>query len=359
MLMAATRFLVAGALLYAIARLTSARGGAAADTAPVAGGGHDGHSRCSRSATAASSWAQQTVPIGIAALDDRVGRAVGRGARPRCSSARVSAGRRWSAVASVSAASRCSSTRRRTAGSTRPAPRSSSSRRRLGDRVRCSRAEAGRRRTCSSSASACRCSSAASYSCCVGIAIGERGDVHLSQFSARSLGGLASTSSSSARSSRSAPTGGCCACARTSLVATYAYVNPVVAVWLGWALLGEGVSARTLLAGGVIVAAVALIVSSTRRRPRSGSGFRCRSLPPRAKPPDPVGDLRAKRGSIACGSGYSRYSTSAPASSSTRRAARPNSTSMIGSYVPCPIAIGGRAQARDRARSPRPAAGSR
>ncbi len=42
-------------------------------------------------------------------------------------------------------------------------------------------------------------------------------------------------------------------------VATYAYVNPVVAVLLGWALAGEPLSARTLLAGTVIVTAVVLI----------------------------------------------------------------------------------------------------
>ncbi|GAC1696691.1 MAG: drug/metabolite exporter YedA [Gemmatimonadaceae bacterium] len=42
-------------------------------------------------------------------------------------------------------------------------------------------------------------------------------------------------------------------------VATYAYVNPVVAVYLGWALAGESVSPRTGLAAAVIVAAVALI----------------------------------------------------------------------------------------------------
>lgn len=50
--------------------------------------------------------------------------------------------------------------------------------------------------------------------------------------------------------------------AKTSLVATYAYVNPVIAVLLGWAFLSEPVTARTLIAGLVIVGAVALIVSS-------------------------------------------------------------------------------------------------
>ena len=50
--------------------------------------------------------------------------------------------------------------------------------------------------------------------------------------------------------------------ARTSLVSTYAFVNPVVAVTLGWAFLDEPITARTLVAGGVILVAVALIVSA-------------------------------------------------------------------------------------------------
>src|SRR5262249_32912785 len=57
--------------------------------------------------------------------------------------------------------------------------------------------------------------------------------------------------------------------ARTSLVATYAYVNPLVAVFLGWAIENEGVGVRTLLAGALILVSVALIVSPGR--PRSGA----------------------------------------------------------------------------------------
>ncbi|MDI7274409.1 MAG: EamA family transporter, partial [Anaerolineae bacterium] len=49
-------------------------------------------------------------------------------------------------------------------------------------------------------------------------------------------------------------------------VATYAYVNPVVAVFLGWALAGEPLSARTLLAAAVIVTAVVMVTTS--RAPR-------------------------------------------------------------------------------------------
>lgn len=44
-----------------------------------------------------------------------------------------------------------------------------------------------------------------------------------------------------------------------SKVATYAYVNPVVAVLLGWALAGETVTGRMLGAAAIIVAAVVMI----------------------------------------------------------------------------------------------------
>jgi drug/metabolite transporter (DMT)-like permease len=55
------------------------------------------------------------------------------------------------------------------------------------------------------------------------------------------------------------------------LVATYAYVNPIVAVILGAIILGEPIETRTVLAGAVIVAAVALIVTARGRmtRPKS------------------------------------------------------------------------------------------
>ncbi len=53
--------------------------------------------------------------------------------------------------------------------------------------------------------------------------------------------------------------------APTGLVATYAFVNPVVAVLLGWLMLGEEIGGRELVAGGVIVAGVALIVRGTTR----------------------------------------------------------------------------------------------
>jgi len=47
------------------------------------------------------------------------------------------------------------------------------------------------------------------------------------------------------------------------LVSTYAYVNPVVAVFLGWALVHETVTAGMLLGAAVILAGVALITSAS------------------------------------------------------------------------------------------------
>lgn len=43
---------------------------------------------------------------------------------------------------------------------------------------------------------------------------------------------------------------------------TYAYVNPVVAVLLGWAIAGEALSIRTGIAAAIVICAVALITSA-------------------------------------------------------------------------------------------------
>ena len=53
----------------------------------------------------------------------------------------------------------------------------------------------------------------------------------------------------------------------TATVATYAFVNPVVAVALGWVVLGERLSPTTVIGGGLVVGAVALIVSRRRALP--------------------------------------------------------------------------------------------
>ena len=52
-----------------------------------------------------------------------------------------------------------------------------------------------------------------------------------------------------------------------SLVGTYAYVNPVVAVALGTVFLGETLSVRTIVASVIILAAVAIIVTARGRLP--------------------------------------------------------------------------------------------
>ena len=50
-----------------------------------------------------------------------------------------------------------------------------------------------------------------------------------------------------------------------SLVSTYAYVNPVVAVVLGAIFIGEALTPRVVIAGSIILAAVALIVVARNR----------------------------------------------------------------------------------------------
>jgi drug/metabolite transporter (DMT)-like permease len=67
------------------------------------------------------------------------------------------------------------------------------------------------------------------------------------------------------------------------LIATYAYVNPVVAVVLGALVLGETLTPTKLVAGGVIVFAVALIITASGRMRRPTVGAEADGLP--APPP--------------------------------------------------------------------------
>lgn len=66
-----------------------------------------------------------------------------------------------------------------------------------------------------------------------------------------------------------------------SRVSTYAYVNPVVAVFLGWALGGETLGGGALLGAGLILAAVFLIVTGrgSGRHPAKGTELK-QTLPP-------------------------------------------------------------------------------
>jgi len=61
-----------------------------------------------------------------------------------------------------------------------------------------------------------------------------------------------------------------------SLVATYAYMNPIVAVILGWALLGEEMTLQMLVAGAAIVVSVALILRASGAALEPGRGLRRR-----------------------------------------------------------------------------------
>ena len=68
--------------------------------------------------------------------------------------------------------------------------------------------------------------------------------------------------------------------AEPTLVATHAYVNPVVAVFLGWLIADEHVGARTIIASTLIIGSVVLLTSSERRARRLAA----------EAPPKPVQD---------------------------------------------------------------------
>jgi drug/metabolite transporter (DMT)-like permease len=51
-----------------------------------------------------------------------------------------------------------------------------------------------------------------------------------------------------------------------TLVATHTYVNPIVAVVLGWSIAGEVLTTRFLFGGVVVIAAIALVGRATSRQ---------------------------------------------------------------------------------------------
>jgi drug/metabolite transporter (DMT)-like permease len=101
-----------------------------------------------------------------------------------------------------------------------------------------------------------------------GALVGELGDFHPTGFSSRSLFAFAYlivfgswiAFTAYAWLLQNAP---------VSRVATYAYVNPVVAIALGWAILDEAVTATTFAGAAVIVASVAAVVRTEARRSNS------------------------------------------------------------------------------------------
>ena len=56
--------------------------------------------------------------------------------------------------------------------------------------------------------------------------------------------------------------------APVSKVATYAYVNPVVAIFLGWLILAESVTPAMVVGGLLVVLGVALVIRTEGRRPQ-------------------------------------------------------------------------------------------
>jgi drug/metabolite transporter (DMT)-like permease len=101
----------------------------------------------------------------------------------------------------------------------------------------------------------------------VGLAIGEGGNVDVEAFSARSLLALAYlivfgswvAYTAYAWLLQNAP---------ISKVSTYAYVNPVVAIFLGWLVLDELVTLTTIVGATIIVVSVALVVRTETPRRR-------------------------------------------------------------------------------------------
>jgi drug/metabolite transporter (DMT)-like permease len=67
--------------------------------------------------------------------------------------------------------------------------------------------------------------------------------------------------------------------APVSLVATYAYVNPIVAVFLGWLLLDESITLQMGVAGAAILVAVALILRASGAAVEPGRGILRRGAP--------------------------------------------------------------------------------
>jgi drug/metabolite transporter (DMT)-like permease len=95
---------------------------------------------------------------------------------------------------------------------------------------------------------------------CIGLAFGEPARLHLDQLSLRSLASLLYLMAFGSLIGFSAYIW-LLRVAPASRVATYAYVNPVIAVILGWALAGEELTTRMLIAATIIIAGVVVIIN--------------------------------------------------------------------------------------------------
>ena len=100
----------------------------------------------------------------------------------------------------------------------------------------------------------------------LGVAVGEWPRLHLAQVSARSAAALLYLVLFGALIGFTAYLW-LLRVTTAARVATHSFVNPVIAVFLGWAVAGEPVTPRTVAASAIIVAAVALITLARVRRP--------------------------------------------------------------------------------------------
>jgi drug/metabolite transporter (DMT)-like permease len=99
----------------------------------------------------------------------------------------------------------------------------------------------------------------------LGLALGEGGRMHPSQISAASLGALLFLIVFGSLVAFTAY-GWLLRHASTPLLSTYAYVNPAVAVFLGWAFVGEHVGGREIAAGLVVLSSIAMLMLAREAR---------------------------------------------------------------------------------------------
>jgi drug/metabolite transporter (DMT)-like permease len=80
-----------------------------------------------------------------------------------------------------------------------------------------------------------------------------------------------------------------------SLVSTHAYVNPVVAVFLGWLLLAEPLSMAVLIGGAIVIGAVAIVITAEQLRGGHGPGGGWPAPWRRRRPRPPGATTRRRR----------------------------------------------------------------
>jgi drug/metabolite transporter (DMT)-like permease len=121
-----------------------------------------------------------------------------------------------------------------------------------------------------------------------GVATGELGQVHPSAISAGSLGAFAYLITVGSIGAYTAYSWLLQSGTPSVVVSTYAYVNPAIAVVLGWLFVGETVGGREIAAGAVILASVGMLVLARAPRerrsvvaPRASRPVVAPSVPPR------------------------------------------------------------------------------